>query len=88
MALASLMTFKCAIADVPFGGAKGGVAVDPKVLSVATLEKVTRSYTLALCQKNFIGPGLDVVSIETTSNYCANLIIYLMAIYLFLLACS
>merc|ERR1712137_368092 len=60
MALASLMTFKCAIADVPFGGAKGGVAVDPKTLSVETLEKVTRSYTLALCQKNFIGPGLDV----------------------------
>jgi len=60
MALASLMTFKCAIADVPFGGAKGGVAVDPKLLSVTTLEKVTRSYTLALCQKNFIGPGLDV----------------------------
>merc|ERR1712137_909582 len=58
--LQELMTFKCAIADVPFGGAKGGVAVDPKTLSVETLEKVTRSYTLALCQKNFIGPGLDV----------------------------
>jgi len=60
MALASLMTFKCAIADVPFGGAKGGVAIDPKAMSVTTLEQVTRAYTLALCQKNFIGPGLDV----------------------------
>jgi len=60
MALASLMTFKCAIADVPFGGAKGGVCIDPKTSSVDTLEKVTRNYTMALCQKNFIGPGLDV----------------------------
>merc|ERR1712137_451039 len=60
MALASLMTFKCAIADVPFGGAKGGVAINPKTASVETLEKITRQYTVALCQKNFIGPGLDV----------------------------
>mmetsp|Transcript_21227 Transcript_21227/g.36363 ORF Transcript_21227/g.36363 Transcript_21227/m.36363 type:complete len:501 (+) Transcript_21227:43-1545(+) len=60
MALASLMTFKCAIADVPFGGAKGGVVIDPKTTSVETLERVTRNYTMALCQKNFIGPGLDV----------------------------
>ena len=60
MALASLMTFKCAIADVPFGGAKGGIVIDPKHASVETLERVTRNYTMALCQKNFIGPGLDV----------------------------
>jgi len=60
MALASLMTFKCAIADVPFGGAKGGVAINPKTASVETLERVTRNYTMALCQKNFIGPGVDV----------------------------
>lgn len=60
MALASLMTFKCALADVPFGGAKGGVAIDPKGLSEDTLERITRQYTVALCQKNFIGPGLDV----------------------------
>lgn len=60
MALAALMTFKCALADVPFGGAKGGVRVDPKTCSAAKLEKITRQYTLALCHKNFIGPGLDV----------------------------
>jgi len=60
MALASLMTFKCAIADVPFGGAKGGIVIDPKTSTVETLERVTRNYTMALCQKNFIGPGLDV----------------------------
>jgi len=43
-----------------FGGAKGGIAVNPKEFSVEGLEKITRNYTLALCQKNFIGPGLDV----------------------------
>merc|ERR1712130_176106 len=39
---------------------KGGVAINPKTASVETLERVTRNYTMALCQKNFIGPGIDV----------------------------
>lgn len=60
MALASLMTYKCAIVDVPFGGAKGGVKVSPRSLTTAQMQAVTRRYALELIRKNFIGPGIDV----------------------------
>lgn len=60
MALATLMTYKCAIVDVPFGGAKGGVKINPWEFSPQVLERITRRYTTELINRNFIGPSIDV----------------------------
>ena len=60
MARATLMTYKCAIVDGPFGGAKGGVRINPWEFTPGQLEKITRRYTTELVRRNFIGPSIDV----------------------------
>jgi glutamate dehydrogenase (NAD(P)+) len=59
-ALAALMSYKCALVEVPFGGGKGAIKINPKNYSVGELERITRRFTFELKAKNFIGPGIDV----------------------------
>jgi len=65
-ALAAWMTIKCAVADIPFGGGKGGVIVDPKKLSEGELERLSRAYVRAIYQD--IGPDLDVPAPDVNTN--------------------
>ncbi len=65
-ALASWMTWKCAVTNIPFGGAKGGVICDPNLLSPGELERITRRYTAELFE--FIGPEIDVPAPDVNTN--------------------
>jgi glutamate dehydrogenase (NAD(P)+) len=65
-ALASWMTWKCAVTNIPFGGAKGGVICDPTLLSPGELERMTRRYTAQLYE--FIGPEIDVPAPDMNTN--------------------
>lgn len=65
-ALAFWMTIKCAVVDIPFGGGKGGIVVDPKALSEAELERVSRAYVRAIA--DVIGPTLDVPAPDVNTN--------------------
>jgi glutamate dehydrogenase (NAD(P)+) len=56
VALAQLMTYKLTVANIPFGGAKGGIRFNPKEYSTNEVERITRKYTLELAKKKFIGP--------------------------------
>jgi glutamate dehydrogenase (NAD(P)+) len=65
-ALAAWMTWKCAVVNIPFGGAKGGVICNPQLLSDAELEKITRRYTAEILP--FIGPETDVPAPDVNTN--------------------
>lgn len=59
-ALAALMTYKCALADIPFGGAKGGLMINPAHYSEHELHEITRRFTIELARKDFIHPATNV----------------------------
>jgi glutamate dehydrogenase (NAD(P)+) len=76
-ALASWMTWKCAVVNIPFGGGKGGVIVDPHLLSDTELEKLTRRYTAEII--DFIGPEKDVPAPDVNTN--AQIMAWIMDTY-------
>ena len=65
-ALATWMTWKCAVVNIPFGGGKGGVICEPQLMSEGELERVTRRYTAEICE--FIGPERDVPAPDVNTN--------------------
>ncbi|KAK9712847.1 Glu/Leu/Phe/Val dehydrogenase, dimerization domain [Popillia japonica] len=67
-ALASLVTYKCAMVGIPFGGAVGGICINPKQFTTHELENITRRYTLELAKKGFLGPELDIISPDLNTS--------------------
>src|SRR5207237_10914062 len=65
-AVARWMTWKCVVVNIPFGGAKGGIIVDPKKLSISELERLARRYTAELIE--FLGPEKDVPAPDMNTN--------------------
>ncbi|MFW9876123.1 MAG: Glu/Leu/Phe/Val dehydrogenase [Candidatus Thorarchaeota archaeon] len=76
-ALATWMTWKCSLLNLPFGGAKGGICVDPKKLSKSELERLTRRYTAEII--NFIGPDIDIPAPDINTN--AQIMAWIMDTY-------
>jgi glutamate dehydrogenase (NAD(P)+) len=59
-ALSALMTIKNGVVDLPYGGAKGGIKINPRLWSKTEMEKLTRMYTLEMAKRKMIGPSIDV----------------------------
>ncbi|MFX0081143.1 MAG: Glu/Leu/Phe/Val dehydrogenase [Candidatus Hodarchaeota archaeon] len=76
-ALATWMTWKCSLLNLPLGGAKGGICVDPKKLSRSELERLTRRYTSEII--NFIGPDIDIPAPDINTN--AQIMAWIMDTY-------